>query len=127
MLGDDFDTPIMYQDLANYTMKPMNIPIGNMTGRYPSYLGGVQMHKQPDQDEVRLMHKKDNEGKSTFKKALIGIGICFALGFVPGINKKIKSLFKSSSSTSTSMSIQNIKTKISNGWQKFKSFFHKKP
>lgn len=88
MIGGDFDTPIMYQDLANYSMSPMaGMPM--MMGN-TSYLGGVQMRRQPEQDELRLMNKKKNESKNTFKKALLAIGTIFLLGFIPRISKGIK-------------------------------------
>ncbi len=89
MIGGDFDTPIMHQDLANYTMSPMNFAGMPMMGN-TSYLGGVQMRRQPEQDELRLMNKKKNEAKNTFKKALLAIGGIFLLGFIPRISKGIK-------------------------------------
>ena len=77
MIGGDFDVPIMYQDLANSTMSPMNIPFGMMPGMYgvgmygggmanTSYLGGVQMRQQPDRDKVEILNKKENSDKNTF-------------------------------------------------------------
>ena len=32
MIGSNFDTPVMYQDLANSTMGPMYMPFGGMYG-----------------------------------------------------------------------------------------------
>lgn len=93
MIGGDFDTPVMYQDLANYTMSPMYMPFGGMTAGgvgSSSYLGGVQMRPQLDNDKVQLMNKKSEEGKSTFKKAMLGIGACLLLGFIPVVRKGIK-------------------------------------
>lgn len=94
MIGGDFDTPVMYQDLANYTMNPMmGMPFGGMTVGgigSTSYLGGVQMRPQLDNDKVQLMNKKNEEGKSTFKKAMLGIGACLLLGFIPVVRKGIK-------------------------------------
>lgn len=111
MLGCSFsDTPIPYQDLASSTMPMMNLPLGPMYGAMyggtmpqASLLGGVQMKPQLDNDKVQLMNKKDEEGKSTFKKAALGLGAIVALcaGSVlfksvkkaGGIGKYIKNLF----------------------------------
>ncbi len=91
MIGSNFDTPVMYQDLANYTMNPM-MGMGGMVGGIgaASYLGGIQMRPQPDSDKVQLMNKKNQEGNSTFKKAMLGIGACLLLGFIPVVKKGIK-------------------------------------
>lgn len=92
MIGGDFDTPVMYQDLANYSMPPMQMgmPFGGMVGGNTSYLGGVQLKRQLDHDKVQLINKKNEEAKSTLKKALIGIGVCLAIGFIPVICKNVK-------------------------------------
>ncbi len=87
MIGGDFDTPIVYQDLANSTMNPMRL---GMYGGNTSYLGGVQMRRQPDADKIQLMNKKNKEAKKTFKKAMLGIGACLLLGFIPVVRKGIK-------------------------------------
>ena len=43
MIGGDFDTPMVYQDLANSTMGPMVMPpLGGITGGYnTSYLATI--------------------------------------------------------------------------------------
>lgn len=87
MIGSDFDTPIMYQDLANSYMGPISTPVipGMIGGINTSYLGGIQLKQQPDRDAVILMNKKDNEGKNNFIKAAKFLGVLFLLGFIPGI------------------------------------------
>lgn len=91
-----FDTPIMYQDLANSSMGPMNMRgmLGNMYGAAPmantSYLGGVKMKRQPDADSLNTLHKKENEDKNTLKKALLVLGGAVALGCTPIFRKMIK-------------------------------------
>ncbi len=85
----DFSVPVMYQDLANYSMPffpPM--PIGGIG--YPSYLGGIQMQPQLDADRVQLMKKKDEEGKKTFKKALTALAVISAVIIAPSLVKNIK-------------------------------------
>lgn len=100
MIGGDFDIPVMYQDLANSTMSPMNLPLGAMSGMYgagmyggvgnTNYLGGVKMRQQPDRDKVQIMNKKENEDKNTAKNILLGLGALVALGSIPVLRKSIK-------------------------------------
>ena len=101
MIGGDFDVPIMYQDLGNSTMGPMNIPFGMMPGMYgvgmygggmanTSYLGGVQMRQQPDRDKVEILNKKENSDKNTFKKAMMVLGGLILLGSIAPLRKRIK-------------------------------------
>ena len=106
MIGGDFDVPIMYQDLGNSTMSPMNIPFGMMPGMYgvgmygvgmygggmanTSYLGGVQMRQQPDRDKVEILNKKENSDKNTFKKARMVLGGLILLGSIAPLRKSIK-------------------------------------
>lgn len=100
MIGGDFDIPVMYQDLANSTMSPMNLPLGTMSGMYgagmyggvgnTNYLGGVKMRQQPDRDKVQIMNKKENEDKNTAKNILLGLGALVALGSIPVLRKSIK-------------------------------------
>lgn len=129
MIGGDFDTPIMYQDLANYTMNPMypvGMPFGGMVGGIGStpYLGGVQMRPQLDHDKVQLMNKKSEEGKSTFKKALLGIGACLLLGFIPVVRKGIKNSGGVWEYLKGLFSKQPAKQ---SWWQRFKNKFKKTP
>ena len=82
MIGGDFDTPIVYQDLANSTLPTMGMPMGMYgygTGMYggmvggTSYLGGVRMQQQPDRDKVEIMNKKEKEDTHTLKNTLIAL------------------------------------------------------
>ena len=91
MIGSNFDTPIMYQDLATSTMPPMTSfgMYGGMYGGVP-HLYGIKLPPNLNKDKVELMHKKDEECKSSVKKALIAIAICFGVGFIPTLRKSIK-------------------------------------
>ena len=97
MIGGDFNVPIMYQDLANSSMGPLNMPFGGMVGAgmpiggyNTSYLGGVQMQQQPDRDKLVIKNKKENEDKNTFKKALGVLALEVGLGCIPIFRKGIK-------------------------------------
>ena len=94
MIGSNFDTPIMYQDLANSTMGPLNMPFGmygaGLYGAYSPYLGGIQLPRQLDQDKFQTMQKKENEGKKTMKIAGAALAIILALGGIGRIRKGIK-------------------------------------
>ncbi|MBO6087805.1 hypothetical protein J6P92_05620 [bacterium] len=116
MLGNDFDTPIMYQDLANYSMGPMSMPMmgGMMPGMYPSYLGGTQMPRQLDHDKVEIINKKNREAKNTAKKVAIALGVILLAGFIPYFRKNIKAA-------------GGIKNYLSNAWQSFKNWIGIKP
>lgn len=103
MVGGDFDIPIMYQDLANYTMGPMMMPLGSITAGNTSYLGGTQMKPQLDHDKIEIMNKKEAEGKSTAKKVALGLGAVFLMGFVSCLFGK-----------------KGLKTSLSNLWTKIK-------
>ena len=93
MIGGNFDTPIMYQDLANSTMGPLNMPFGmygGLYGGYSSYLGAVQLPTQLDQDKFQTMKQKENDGKKTLKIAGTALAIILALGGIGRIRKGIK-------------------------------------
>ena len=94
MIGSNFDTPIMYQDLANSTMGPLNMPFGiygaGLYSGYSSYLGNVQLPRQLDQDKFQTMKQKENDGKKTLKIAGTALAIIFALGGIGRIRKGIK-------------------------------------
>lgn len=128
MIGGDFGTPIMYQDLANYTINPMMVNPFGMAGGIgtTSYLGGVRMQPQLDHDKVQLMNKKNEEGKSTFKKAILGIGACLLLGFIPVIRKGVKN------SGGIWNYVKGLFTKTPpapakpSRWQRFKNIFRRK-
>lgn len=119
MIGGDFDIPVMYQDLANSTMGPMNLPFGAMSGMYgagmyggignTNYLGGVKMRQQPDRDKVQIMNKKENQDKINAKKVLIGLGALIALGSIPVLRKSIKKA-------------GGLKKYAQNGWNSLKNF-----
>lgn len=130
MLGGDFDTPIMYQDLGKYTMGGIPPMYGGMYGSgiigNSSYLGGVQIRPQLDHDKVQLINKKNKEGKDTFKKAMLGIGACLLLGFIPVIKKGIKKsggVGKYIKDVWTSLTAP--KAKKTSLWQRIKNKFKK--
>ena len=100
MLGD-YDVPVMYQDLANYTPSPMTggmMPGAMMPGMMPvgmpmygtSYLGGVQMHQLPERDIVELTKQKEQDGKKSAKLLAKIIGGTILLGYIPYFKKRIK-------------------------------------
>lgn len=127
MIGNNFDTPIMYQDLANSTMSPFSMPIAPAT----SYLGGVRLPRQLDHDKLEIINKKEKQDKKNFKKALILIGSCLALGFIPGIRKNITKAggigkYISNKWTSFKNWISGTKTPKPSLWQRFKGLFKKK-
>lgn len=93
MLGGDFSTPIVHQDLINSSMGPMYMPFGGVTGYgigISPYLGGVKMQRQLDQDKLDLINKKEKEDKSTLKKALITLAVVIGLGSIAPLRKSIK-------------------------------------
>lgn len=139
MLGGDFNTPIVHQDLANSTMGPMYMPFGGVVGGYnTSYLGGVQMQRQLDHDKISLMKQKENQDKSTMKKALVALAVIIGLGSIAPLRKSIKkaggigkylnnqwkaivNAFKGNKTVTT-----NNGQKV-NWWQKLKNVFKKSP
>lgn len=102
MLGGDFGTPIMYEDIGKYYtgMNPMMMPgmygmygMGMMPygmGMMNPYLGKVQLQPILDHDKVQIMNKHKEEDKSTFKKAMLALGGLLLIGFIPTIRKGIK-------------------------------------
>ena len=96
----------MYQDLANSAMNPFMMSIAPTT---PMYLGGVKMRRQLDHDKLDIIKKKGKEDKKNLKKALIVIGSCLALGFIPVLRKNITKA-------------GGIKKFISNKWTSFKNW-----
>ncbi len=90
MAGIDFDTPVMYQDLANSTMGPI-MPFGGVPSSInTSYLGGVQMKQQLDSDKIEIINKKEKGDKHALKNVLIGLGVLLALGGIKPLSKSIK-------------------------------------
>ncbi len=143
MIGNNFDTPVVYQDLANYTMNPMMSPLGmygggmygGMYGADMSYLGHVQLRPQPDHDKVQLMNKRNEECKETFKKSVLAIGAILLLGFIPriykgikksGFNQYFKDMFSKKQKSSQS-SGHKVKNWFASKWQAVKGWFKKKP
>lgn len=132
MINNDFDTPIMYQDLANYSMGPITTPFGAVTNPYnKSLLGGTTMQRQLDEDKVEINKQKENQDKNTFKKVALGLGLILAAGFIPAIRKGIKNgnLWKSIKDAfkSTPKSQQPLMPKVKNWFGKqltgVKNFF----
>ena len=99
MIGNNLDTPIVYQDLATSSMGPMNI---GFMGGCPSYLGGVTMKGQLDADKIEIKNKKEQQDKKTFKTALIALGAIVGLALMPSLFKKCKKLLGISPKTSKS-------------------------
>lgn len=136
MLGGDFSTPIVHQDLINSSMGPMYMPFGGVTGYgigTSPYLGGVKMQRQLDQDKLDLINKKEKEDKSTLKKALITLAVVIGLGSIAPLRKSIKNAggikaYLKNQWTGIVNSIKGNKTPKApnNFWQKVKSFFTSK-
>lgn len=139
MLGD-YDVPVMYQDLGNYTpsyIMPGMIMPGMMPGMMPgtSYLGGVQLHQQPERDKIELMNKKDKDGKKTAILLAKIIGAALLIGYIPYFRKSINNAggFKEYVKKGWNSLVAAIKgttppapPKVS-CWQKIKNFFKRTP
>lgn len=142
MIGNDYDIPVMYQDLGTYSMNPFGVPGGGgmmMPGMYggigsTSYLGGVRLAPQLEHDKVQLINQKDKEGHKTLKTVAKVLGVLMLLGFIPHIGKQItkagglgKYISKQWNALTGSISnIFNPKPKVS-AWQKFKNLFKRTP
>ncbi len=137
MIGSNFDTPVMYQDLANSTMGPMYMPFGGMYGLglyggYPGYLGSVRLPRQLDQDKFQTMQNKEKDSKNTMKKVGIALALILALGSFGRIRKGIKSAggitkyLGNKWDDLVNWVKGNKKPKISR-WQSFKNIFKKTP
>ncbi len=134
MLGNDFDIPIMHQDLANYTMGPMAMPIGLNNPYGTNMLGGVRMASPLAHDSVNIHKQKDKESLTSFKKALIAIGAILTIGMLPAAKKNIKkagglwqfiknSFKKKPPKPVKTPIMQKIKSWCSNKWSKLKNIF----
>lgn len=66
-LSDDFQMPIMYQDLRNPSMGAMPAPY---FGMYTNYLGGITLPREPQNDQFVYKERSARE-KNTLKKAAI--------------------------------------------------------
>lgn len=115
------------------------MPFGGVVGGYnTSYLGGVQMQRQLDHDKISLMKQKENQDKSTMKKALVALAVIIGLGSIAPLRKSIKkaggigkylnnqwkaivNAFKGNKTATT-----NNGQKV-NWWQKLKNVFKKSP
>ena len=135
MIGSNFDTPVMHQDLASSTMAPLNMPFGGLYGAglyNPMYLGNVQMARQLDHDKFQTMNKKENECKNTLKIAGLAIATILAVGSLGRIRKGIKAsggitkYLGNKWNNFVAWIKGTPKTKVS-AWQKFKNFFKRKP
>lgn len=133
MVGGDFSTPIVHQDLINSGMPTIYMPFGGVLGGYnTSYLGGVQMPRQLDQDKVDLMNNKEKEDKGTFKKALLALGTILALGSIPVLRKSVKkaggisNYLKNKWSNVINSIKGNKQTSKCSFWQKLKNVFKSK-
>ena len=136
MIGSNFETPVMYQDLANSTMGPLNMMPGmygaGLYGGYPQYLGGVQLPRQLDNDKFQTMKQKENEGKKTLKIAGAAIAIILAIGSLGRIRKGIRSAGGTGKYLVNKWNdlvnwIKGKKKPKATLWQKFKNFFKRKP
>lgn len=93
-MDDGFGTPLMYQDIGSMSMRPMQMPFG--MGLYgggfynPSYLGGVRMQPQLDNDKFVTMRDKENQDKSVFKTALKVLGVMGLICCIGPVRKGIK-------------------------------------
>ena len=129
MVGD-YSIPVMYQDLASYSMNPFampmmpTMPVGY--GGNTSYLNGAKLAGQLDKDKVELMDKKTQEGKSTAKKVAIALGAILLMGFIPKLFGK-QSVFSKLGNWATTKfpKLNNAKAYISNKWNAFKNIFKK--
>ena len=123
-----YDTPLPYQDLANYTMGPMNI-MGT------SFLGGVKMNPQLTSDKFTIIKKKDQESKRTLKNILKGAAVLVGAGLTfsffrnikksGGIIKYFKNLFGSKPASTSKWS--KVKNWFSGKWNTLKSKFKRTP
>ena len=97
MIGNDYDIPVMYQDLGTYSMNPFCMPPGGMMPGMPmyggigstSYLGGVTLAPQLEHDKVQLMNKKEQDGNKTLKNVAKALGVLLLIGYVPYFRKQI--------------------------------------
>lgn len=81
----DFN-PSMYTDLAAGSMNMLPTPMYNpfMGGMYynTNLLGGAKLQPQLDSDKLQIMNEKSKKDKNIFYKALAGLSILAAIGFM---------------------------------------------
>ncbi len=90
MIGENFNTPLMYQDLANSTMGPMYMHGIYGGGMYSPLLGDVRLARQLDHDKFQVINKKEKEGTNTMKLAGAALAIILAIGGIGRVRKGIK-------------------------------------
>lgn len=149
MIGGDFNTPVVHQDLVNSAMGPMYMPFGGVTGAglggyNTSYFGGIQMQRQLDHDKISLMNHKENQDSSTMKKALGALVLILGLGAIAPLRKSIKkaggagkylsnqwnaivNAFKGNKPIKNSKSAATNNGQKVNWWQKLKNKWKKSP
>ena len=93
-MSDDFQLPIMYQDLRDPNMGMLpNVGMYPGMGMYPqgyctNYLGGMKMAREMNSDTLVIQSKK-KKSLSAFTKVMIAVGSVVGLAY---LNKK--GLFK---------------------------------
>lgn len=80
--GDDFLTPVIYQDLASASMQPM--PMLGMLGGgcNTNLLGGVKMPEQLDNDRYQKMQDKEKKDMNLLKKVGLAVLVLGGIGFL---------------------------------------------
>lgn len=110
-LSDDFQMPIMYQDLRNPNLGMLNMP--PYFGCYTNYLGGIRMQPELQNDQVTFKNRAQKERNSLKIIGLIlasvaTLAILKSKGFFgwaskqcSGVKKWFSNLFKSKPTTPT--------------------------
>lgn len=121
-IGDDFNTPAMYQDLASSSMNMM--PIGGMygggmyggmnpmMGGMYSNLGTTRLRNQPSDDIYVANKNKEKKDTNFMKKAALVLTALVAVGFIGPIGKYVKNAGGITKLIKTGCS--NIATKMKN-------------
>lgn len=110
-LSDDFQMPIMYQDLRNPSMGMMP-----QFGMYTNLLGGVRMQSDLAQDQFVLQNRKKKDLNALKAAGLVIIGLA------TGLALRNKGVFKW-----VSNNWGKATTWIKKTWNGFTSKFKKKP
>lgn len=79
--GDDFATPIVNQDLASISMRPMPMPMMGF-GCCTNLLGGVRLQDPLDNDRYQKMQEKEKKEMNLLKRAGIALLVMGSLAFV---------------------------------------------
>ena len=109
-LSDDFQMPIMYQDLRNPSMGMLPSPY---FGMYTNYFGGIRLPRELQNDQFVYKNRATKE-KNTFKKVLLTLGTIAGVIFLKqkgaftwiaqkssSVGNWLKNLFKSKPPTPT--------------------------